>query len=393
MAIHLSDVSFSSQRAGPTSIALRLYIFVFILCSCWGTGSGAQSSSPERLFREAINAQQRGDDAGAVLKYKELLRLHPEAVVVRVNLGAVLSNLKRFDEAIEQYRIVLAAEPKNKLARMNMAVAYEDKGQLGPAIKELESLLRDEPGDGQTALVLADCYLHVGRAEQAIALLDRFEHTEAENQDFELLLGSAQIQTGHAQEGVELVEKVANAAASADAFLLAGRARLSLSQFDLAGRNADAAMQLDPNLEGLQTLRGMIQEQTGNYDDAETTLLAALAKDPKDFDAHLYLGAIYYFRRNLQEASLHLTRALDIEPQSSQARFQLAHVARAEGDIPAALRYLEEVVRESPDWLQPHAELSALYYHLNRKEDGEKQKQIVDRLMLLQQQAQSKAAH
>src|ERR1022692_4872707 len=35
----------------------------------------AQSSSPEQLFRDAVAAQQHGDDALAVRKYQELLKL------------------------------------------------------------------------------------------------------------------------------------------------------------------------------------------------------------------------------------------------------------------------------------------------------------------------------
>ena len=63
----------------------------------------SQSAGPARLFQEAVEAQQRGDDALAVRKYRALLALHPEAVAIRVNLGASLAQLKRYGEAINQY--------------------------------------------------------------------------------------------------------------------------------------------------------------------------------------------------------------------------------------------------------------------------------------------------
>jgi tetratricopeptide (TPR) repeat protein len=373
----------TAHRTGALAAALYL---------CLTCCAMAQTANPERLFQQAVAAQQRGDDAAAVRLYGELLRAHPGAVVVRVNLGAALAHLKRYTEAIEQYRIVLASEPNNRLARLNLALAYQGNNELAPAIKELEKLHREDPEDGQSVMVLADCYLQSGRAADAVSLLAPLQPAQPDDPDIEWLLGSALIQAGRAREGVERVENAASKGANADAWLLAGQTRLGLSQFDLARRDADAARTLNAHLPGLETLFGMIQEQTADYDGAEASLALALAADPKDFNAHYYLGAICYFKRDMEDARLHLTRALELQPASAQARFELALVARAEGHLDAALRDLEIVVRQSPDWLQPHVELSALYYRLHRAGDGAEQKQIVDRMMAAQQQSQSQPA-
>jgi tetratricopeptide (TPR) repeat protein len=266
-------------------------------------------------------------------------------------------------------------------------------GELAPAIKELEEVHRENPGDDQSAMVLADCYVQSGRDTEAIALLSPLEPVQPDDPDLEWLLGSALIQAGRAQEGVGRVENAAGKDDSADAWLLAGQTRLELTQFDLAKRDADAALALNPNLAGLETLRGMIQEQTADYDGAEATLLQALAANPNDYNAHYYLGAIYYFKRNMDSAREHLARALELQPSSSQARFEMALVESADGQMDAALRDLEFVVHHSPAWLQPHVELSTLYYRLHRPEDGAKQKEIVDRMMAADQQSHSEVAH
>jgi tetratricopeptide (TPR) repeat protein len=190
-------------------------------------------------------------------------------------------------------------------------------GELAPAIKELEEVHRENPGDDQSAMVLADCYVQSGRDTEAIALLSPLEPVQPDDPDLEWLLGSALIQAGRAQEGVGRVENAAGKDDSADAWLLAGQTRLELTQFDLAKRDADAALALNPNLAGLETLRGMIQEQTADYDGAEATLLQALAANPNDYNAHYYLGAIYYFKRNMDSAREHLARALELQPSSS----------------------------------------------------------------------------
>src|ERR1022692_4088298 len=105
----------------------------------------AQSSSPEQLFRDAVAAQQHGDDALAVRKYQELLKRYPDAVEVRANLGAALAKLERYDEAIEQYRAVLAKKDNAGL-RLNLALAYYKKGALREAVQQLSTLQGAQPG-------------------------------------------------------------------------------------------------------------------------------------------------------------------------------------------------------------------------------------------------------
>src|SRR6476646_9551435 len=90
----------------------------------------AQSSSPEQLFRDAVEAQQKGDDALAIRKYQELLKLHPEVIEARANLGAAFATVGLFDEAIDQYRAALAKNAGNSDLRLNLALAYYKKGAL-----------------------------------------------------------------------------------------------------------------------------------------------------------------------------------------------------------------------------------------------------------------------
>jgi tetratricopeptide (TPR) repeat protein len=342
--------------------------------------ASAQSPDPQTLFQEAVAAQQRGDDASAVRLYQQLLQTHPESTIVRANLGVTLAHLKRFDDAIEQYRVVLQSDPHNLPVRLNLALAYEEKGDPRQAVSELEFIHENEPGNVQASVLLADCYFRLERYSETTAILEPLEATMADDLDLAWLLGSALIRVGRSEQGLQRIDKVAQKAQNADAYLLAGQTRLALTEYDLARRDADAAVRLNPSLPGLQTLNGMILEQTGNYTAAEAALRQALKTDPQDFNAHFYLGAILYFRREMKEAKSELQRSLELRSTSAPARYELALVLRGEGNLDAAIQNLEAVARESPDWLQPHIELSALYYRTRRPEDGAKQREIVDRL-------------
>src|SRR3954462_2871229 len=117
---------------------MRLAVAMMISVAC----AAGQAPAPEQLFQDAVAAQQRGDDATAIRKYQELLKLRPDVGEARVNLGAALSRQGRFDEAIEQYRAALAKDAASLPLRMNLALAYYKMNGYTDAARELETVHR-----------------------------------------------------------------------------------------------------------------------------------------------------------------------------------------------------------------------------------------------------------
>jgi tetratricopeptide (TPR) repeat protein len=344
----------------------------------------AQSSSPEQLFRDAVAAQQHGDDALAVRKYQELLKLYPDAVEVRANLGAALAKLGRYDEAIVQYRAALAKNGNAGL-RLNLALAYYKKGAWRDAVQQLTVLQAAQPDDSRVATLLADCYTHLGQDEQAIAVLAPVEAAHPDDLAVAWLLGSAMIRTGHRRDGLERVDRVARQGNRPEAFLLAGQTALKMNEFERARDYADAALRLDPRLPGVDTLRGTVMSYLGDTKGAIAVLRKAVEADPHDFEAQVALGAVLHTERDLDGARQHLQLALRLKPDSNLARYEWARLERTEGHVEAAVQDFEKVVRADPNWAQPHVELAALYFRLNRPDDGNRERATFDRLTAEQQ--------
>lgn len=365
---------------GRVSLFGALFILAFAFIAF------AQGPDAAQLFRDALEAQQRGDAALAVSNYENLLRLYPDIVAARANLGAALVSLGRLDDAIVQYQAALRQVPANRDLRLNLALIYFKKREYSKAANELGSLHQAEPANVHVAILLGICSARLHRDDDAISLLMPLEKTEPDNLDLEWALGSALIRSGRAQEGVERVEKVAERGHSAEAYALAAQSYLALALFDRARRDADAAVRLNPNLTHAYIVIGMIDEYAGDMKGAEAAFKMPLQANPNDSEAHLYLGALFYNERQLDAARAHLVRALELEPGSTLAHYQLAQVDRAQGDAQAAVKDLEAVEREQPEWLNPHVQLVALYFLLKRPDDGAREKKIVDRLMAEEQQ-------
>ena len=67
-------------------------------------------------------------------------------------------------------------------------------------------------------------------------------------------------------------------------------------------------------------------------------------------------------------------------PGDIAARYQLAAIAVSEGKIEEARQELESIVKESPQFTEAHVSLSMAYYRLKRPEDGNREREIVQKL-------------
>jgi len=357
-----------------------------------GLVSAAAAQDPRQLFHDAVEAQRRGDDATAVRDYQELLKLAPDAVEVRVNLGAALAHMGRYDDAIAQYRAALAKLPGNTGLQLNLALAYFKKNDFSAAARELQPLHQANPDDVRVATLLGECYARQGHPAEAIALMGPLEPRHPEDLDLAWALGQALIQAGRLADGLPGIEKVAAARGSAEAWLLAGNTAFQLDYFERAKEDADAAARINPRLPGLYTLQGRALQSLNDNPGAIAVLRKAVAADDEDFDAQITLGAVLNAERDAAGARQHVERALQLRPSSSLARFEMARIERAEGKLDAAVKDMEAVERADPNWLQLHVELAALYYRVQRPEDGARERAIVDRLTAEQQEKEAQPA-
>ena len=345
----------------------------------------SQQPDPEQILKSAIDAQQAGKYQTAIHAYREVLKLRPNMVEAKVNLGAALAHEGQYDAAIEMYLSALpSVQPKNGVL-LNLALAYYKKGDFEHARQRLETLHEMQPKDVRVAILLGDTDVRLNRADLAVTLLEPLEAANTHNMDFEYVLGSSLIQAGQRREGIARIEKVAEAGPSADAYFLAGATLMQMNEFESARRDLEAAMRLDPRIPGIQTLVGTARDKTGDPTQAELAFRDALKQNPDDFEANLYLGAILYKRREMDEAKPYLERAVRLNPKNSLARYEAAMLKSTAGDFESAANELAALAKDDPDWLEPHVELATLYYKLHRPEDGAKERAIVDRLNAEQQ--------
>ena len=92
----------------------------------------------------------------------------------------------------------------------------------------------------------------------------------------------------------------------------------------------------------------------------------------------------------LDEARKLLERALFIRPGDFAARYQIAAIDMTEGKVEEARKGLESIVKESAEFTEAHVSLATVYYRLKRKEDGDREREIVKKLTAAQQARQKR---
>ena len=366
-------------------------ILVLILGAVFGGPVAAQGSAVEREFERATQLHQSGDLQGAVRGYLAILANHPARVDVRSNLGAAYSALGRYEEAIDQYRRALLVDTGNHAIRFNLALAYYKAAWFREAAAELERFIAAAPNTPQAAnarLVLADCQVRLGEYKKVIEGLSPLAQVDPENRPLAYLLGSALIGDGQLNKGQEIIDRLFRHEDSAEAHLLMASILLLADQAQNALKEMQRAIELNPKLPTLQAWHGRVLMRLGDTEKAKAAFKSELANNANDFDSNLYLGILLRQDKLLDEARSFLQRAIQLRPREQYARYHLAAVYAAAGKPNDALPLLEGVLKEHADFLEARVLLASVYYRLNRKEDGDREKALIQKSNAEQQAKQ-----
>src|SRR6266481_7482628 len=96
---------------------------LFLVFALFARLAGAQPAE-EKHLQEAIALHQSGNFDGAIREYREYLKVRPDSMPARSNLGAALARIGQYDQAIEEYKRALRVEPRNAAVLLNLGLTY-----------------------------------------------------------------------------------------------------------------------------------------------------------------------------------------------------------------------------------------------------------------------------
>lgn len=349
------------------------------------------AQSPQEILKNAVAAQQSGHLDEAIRGYRLLLKTYPNIAELRSNLGAALAAEGNYSEAITEYQRSLAIKA-NPQVLFNLGLAHYKASDLTNAVEVLKKVRAQEPSNLQVVTVLADCYLRLGRNKDVIDLLTALQQADPNNAAFNYMLGTALVRNGDIGKGQIIIDKILRNGNSAEAQLLMGTTKYMASDFAGARTDFEKAIALNPNLPDVYSYYGLALLATGDQAGARSAFQKELRFNPNNFDSNLRMGVLFRQDDQNDEALKYLKHALQIRPGDPGVRYQIAAMEVSENKLPEAQRDLESLIRDSPDFLEAHVSLATVYFREKRKDDGNRERQIVAKLNAQRQRKTEVAA-
>ena len=368
-----------------TPLAASLLAFA---CGPAATAAAQVSTAPvkdqmtrsDEAFAKGIALHQAGDIIGAIDAYEQALKLVPWRLDARSNLGAALARLGRFEDAIGHYRKALETDPGQVGIRFNLGLALYKTGHAEEAAAEFQQVLERDPSQRPALLLLADCELQMGHDARVVELLSPLEAELGDDRLFAYLLGHALLRLKEVQRGQAVIDRLFRGGESAEGHLLLGLQYMGRTDTRQAVPEFQRAAELNPDLPTVHSLLGVALMNAGDRPAAMVAFRRELKTNPNDFQANLHLGLLLRDENRLDEAHDYLVRAARLRPRNPDVMYGMARVQLGREDLAAARKTLEELVASAPQFEGGHVLLATVYYRLGRKDDGDRERAIVERL-------------
>jgi protein O-mannosyl-transferase len=313
-----------------------------------------------------------GRTAEAIAQYQQALRLQPDYVDARNNLGAALMTTPgRMDDAIAQYREALRLKPDYPGVHYNLGNALlKIPGQMDEAVAHLQEALRRDPDFADAHRSLGDAWAKMpGQLEKAVAEFKEALRLRPDYVDARINLGSALARMpGRISEAMTEFEAAARQnLAQPGVHLNLGHALLTVP-----GRVNDAIAQLQEALrlkpdypEAHLELGNAWAAVPGRLDDAIAQFREALRVKPDYPEAHFNLGNAWAtVPGRMNDTIAEYQEALRLRPDYADAHVNLGNALCAQGRFAEAVAQYQEALRLQPDHVDAHFNLAVALLNL-----------------------------
>lgn len=161
-------------------------------------------------------------------------------------------------------------------------------------------LLRPHPVDLQSSLAREMTYngidaMQRGRIAEAQNLFAKAAEVDPEDQRIRAELARTLAQNGQVSEAIsQMQQAVALSGGEASYHVELGQLYAQTGQWELARKESELALKNNRRLATAWSLKGLVEQATGELDQAKTSYHRALAHDPELADVRFALAQVYY---------------------------------------------------------------------------------------------------
>ncbi len=367
-------------------------------------------------YNNLATAEAAAGQVGLAIGHlQKSIRLGNHSTSAHYNLGLLLMQAHRVDAATEEFRLAVALDPKYLPAHYGLGVALMTSDhpreaaalikktlELAPhdarlwallvsaqfaardlpkAVASTQNAVQSLPNDPRLDVTLATICLRFRVTQRARELLEEAGELMPEDPEVALLLAKASLMAGEPVEALAVLQGMAPAdRKGTERLVLIGEARASLGDLDKAADDLRVALHDAPNDPQCLAAYAWLQNLSGHYNEAITTLARARSILPKAPWIPYGMAVSYYFLEQYERAEKACEQVVQLDPKYAPAYLLRGITRLKEKHFEGARSDFSKAVELAPDSSLFHRQLGIALYDGGKAGPANKQFDIALRL-------------
>lgn len=307
-------------------------------------------NQPDALHLLGLLAVQVGRADMGLPLLSRAVALRPADAAMQSNLTVALTELQRFDEAIEAGRRAVQADPRNPDAACNLGVALLRAGRPDEAEPPLRTALQIAPehlsATRNLALTLSARNDHKG----AVALLRQVVALAPNDISANTELAQMLMAAGELDEAAHFASRIlATWPQSAQGHLCLGHVLKRRGDLPAATDAWRRALDLEPTNAQACLQLGLLAMDAMRLDESLALIRRAIASQPDLGEAHLYAAVLLNLKYAHEEAEQAARKAIKLLPRSAKAHGELGLALSFLGRLEEAIASYRAALALDPD--------------------------------------------
>lgn len=315
--------------------------------------------APSAAIETAMSHLRRGDIPAASSLVEAVLAVDPANAEALHLLGTIKTQGKDLPGALDLFQRALAADSSRAAYWFSRGTALKQLGRYDDALTDLDQALARDARHPLAHCVRGDILSALGRPADALASFDRALALEPRLLDAQNNRGNELRTLGRHAEAIAAYDRVLSVAPRhAAAIVNRANALFELRRFDEALAGYRKALQLLPHLPQIQVRAGDSLQALDRFEEALACHAAAVAMAPDLVQAANGRAAALLWLRRLDEAEAEARRAMTIDASYGPTYNTMGLIHREQGRLAESAEILQRAVDLQPESAEAHYNLA-----------------------------------
>jgi tetratricopeptide (TPR) repeat protein len=301
--------------------------------------------------------EEKGDLARALTEMKNALKYNETSASVRIEMAALLEQMERSREAIDQAEEAARMDPSNPephwvLANLYLrSQAHDRPGRresLTKAVRELEEMRKDAPDDERSYYALGGAYFELGETEKGIQAFEKFQDLVPNVDAGYTAIARNYERSGNLDKAVEYLQKAIRSRPESSESLM-----MLASLYSRQNRHKDAIplyakiLELSNDNPAVKKQFGATLVEAGDYEQAQRVLTDLAKAAPDDKDVQVLLGRSYLGLRQYAQSIETLRSVVGADSDQVEAQYYLGVAYEQSGNPSDAAKIFSNMVTKA----------------------------------------------